>query len=71
MDLKEIGWEDVNWVHLARDSNRYWALVTNVMNRRYRKGGDILSGTVSFSSGSLLFGIWNLLVTYAVSRTQT
>jgi hypothetical protein len=23
MDLSEIGWEDVNWIHLAQDMNQW------------------------------------------------
>jgi hypothetical protein len=26
MDLREIGWEDVDWMHLAQDSNQKQAL---------------------------------------------
>jgi hypothetical protein len=34
MDLNEIGWEGVKWIHLARDRDRWWALVNKVMNLR-------------------------------------
>jgi len=30
--LKEIGCEDVNWIHLVPDSIRWWAFVNIVMN---------------------------------------
>jgi hypothetical protein len=26
-DLREIGFEGVDWIHLAQDRNRWWALV--------------------------------------------
>jgi hypothetical protein len=31
MDLREIIWEDVNWIDLAQDSDKRWALVNAVM----------------------------------------
>jgi hypothetical protein len=32
MDLKEIGWEGVDWMHLALDRDQWWAVVNTVMN---------------------------------------
>jgi hypothetical protein len=32
MDLKEIGWEGVDWIHLAQDRDRWQDLVNTVMN---------------------------------------
>jgi hypothetical protein len=29
MDRKEIGYEDVDWIHLARDGDQWHALVNN------------------------------------------
>jgi hypothetical protein len=34
MDLREIGFEDVDWIHLAQDRDRRQALVIMVMNLR-------------------------------------
>jgi len=34
MDLREICWEVVDWMHLAQDSDKWWALVNTVMNLR-------------------------------------
>jgi hypothetical protein len=34
MDLREIGWEGVDWIHLAQDSDHWWAVVNTVMNLR-------------------------------------
>jgi hypothetical protein len=31
MDLREIGWEDVNWIRLAQDMYQWRALVNSVM----------------------------------------
>jgi hypothetical protein len=32
MNLREIGWEGVNWMHLAQDRDQWQALVKTVMN---------------------------------------
>jgi hypothetical protein len=32
MDLREIGWEDGEWVQLAQDRGQWWAVVNVVMN---------------------------------------
>jgi hypothetical protein len=34
MDLREIGFGDVDWIDLAHDRDRWWALVNMVMNLR-------------------------------------
>jgi hypothetical protein len=34
IDLREIGFGDVDWIHWAQDSDRWWALVNKVMNLR-------------------------------------
>jgi hypothetical protein len=34
MDLREIGWNGMDWIHLAQDRNLWWALVDMVMNIR-------------------------------------
>jgi hypothetical protein len=34
MDLGEIGWRGVEWIHLARDRDRWRAVVSAVMNLR-------------------------------------
>jgi hypothetical protein len=31
MDLREIGWEDVEWVQLTQDRGQWWAVVNAVM----------------------------------------
>jgi hypothetical protein len=37
MDLREIGWEDVDWIHLAQDRNQWWTLGKTVMNFGFNK----------------------------------
>jgi hypothetical protein len=34
MDLREIDWGSVDWIQLAQDRDRWWALVNTVMNQR-------------------------------------
>jgi hypothetical protein len=32
MDLKEMVWEDMNWICLAEDRVRWWAVMNTVTN---------------------------------------
>jgi len=34
MDIKQIGWEGVDWIHLAQDWEPWRNLVNTVMNLR-------------------------------------
>jgi hypothetical protein len=34
IDLREIGWGGMDWIELARDRDKWWALVNTVMNLR-------------------------------------
>jgi hypothetical protein len=34
MDLGEVGWGDVHWIGLAKDRNRWRAVVNSVLNLR-------------------------------------
>jgi hypothetical protein len=34
MELREIEWEGVDWIHLAQDRDKWWAVVNTVMNVR-------------------------------------
>jgi hypothetical protein len=31
IDLREIKWENVDWIHLAQDMDQWWAFVNTVM----------------------------------------
>jgi hypothetical protein len=31
MNLREVGWENVDWVHLVQDRDPWWALVNTVL----------------------------------------
>jgi hypothetical protein len=34
MNLREIGWEDVDWIHVAQDRDQWRAVVNIVMHLR-------------------------------------
>jgi hypothetical protein len=34
MDLREIGWDGIDWIDLAQDRDQWKALVNTVMNHR-------------------------------------
>jgi hypothetical protein len=34
MDLREIGWEGVDWIYLTQARDQWWALVNTIMNLR-------------------------------------
>jgi hypothetical protein len=34
MDLREIVWEVVDWIHLSHDRDQWWAVVNTAMNLR-------------------------------------
>jgi hypothetical protein len=34
IDLREIGWDGVDWIDLAQDRNRFRAFVGTIMNLR-------------------------------------
>jgi hypothetical protein len=38
MDLREVGWEGIDWIDLGQDKDRWWAVVNAVMNLRIKCG---------------------------------
>jgi hypothetical protein len=34
LDLREIGWDSVEWIQLVQDTNQWWALVNTMMYLR-------------------------------------
>jgi hypothetical protein len=34
LDVREIDWEAVGWIHLAQNRDKWWALVDTVMKSR-------------------------------------
>jgi len=60
MDLGKIGWEVVEWVHLAQNREQWRAIVSMVMNLRVpEKAENFLTNsvTVSFSRRTLPYGV--------------
>jgi hypothetical protein len=60
MDLKEIGFGDVDWIHSAQDRDTWWAFVNTVMNLwvpKMRGISGLAEHTLSFSRRSLLHGV--------------
>jgi hypothetical protein len=37
IDLREIGWNGMDWIYLAQDRDQWRALVNTVMNLRFHK----------------------------------
>jgi hypothetical protein len=35
MDVMEIGWKIVDWIHLAQDRDQWWDLLNTVMNLQF------------------------------------
>jgi hypothetical protein len=56
MDLGEVGWDDVDWIGLAQDRNRWRAVVNSVLNLR-----------VPWNVGKLSSGLVNLVLNLRVS----
>jgi hypothetical protein len=60
MDLGQVGWGDVDWIRVARDTNRWRALVNSVLNFRilYNAGNiaNVLT-TGGFPSSAQLHGV--------------
>jgi hypothetical protein len=62
MDLREIGLEGVDRIHLAQDTNLLWAFVNILVE-------NLTESTVSFSRRTLLHGV-SQLVTHALCLTN-
>jgi hypothetical protein len=50
MDFGEVGWDDVDWIGLAQDRNRWRALVNSLMNLRVAYNTGKLSSGLSSSA---------------------
>jgi hypothetical protein len=48
-DLGEVGWGDVDWIGLAKDRNRWKALVNSVLNLRVLLNAEKLSNGLASS----------------------
>jgi hypothetical protein len=48
MDLREIGWDGVDWIDMAEDRNQWRALVNSVLNLPFpENAGKFLSDSTS------------------------
>jgi len=39
MDLNEVGWEGVDWIHLAEDRHKWCVLLNMIMTLWFKLGG--------------------------------
>jgi hypothetical protein len=72
MDLREIGWDGVNWIDLAQDRDQWRALVNTVMNLQVsQNAGNFLSGLTigSFSRRAQLHELVMVHKMYTCSQT--
>jgi hypothetical protein len=53
MDLGEVGWGDVDWIGLAKDRDRWRALVNSVLNLRVPRNAGKLSSSLASSGLSI------------------
>jgi hypothetical protein len=50
VDLKETGWEAVEWIQVAQDKTKQWALMNTVVNILVpSKAGNFLTSRVTIS----------------------
>jgi hypothetical protein len=57
---RQVGCRDMDWIELAQDRDRWWALVNAIMNLRVpQNAGNFLASleSISFSRRTLLHGV--------------
>jgi hypothetical protein len=62
MDLREIGWGGIDWIHLAQSSDQWRALVNTVINLHYYVS-DLNVTTMSMFIG---ISVYNWLISVAL-----
>jgi hypothetical protein len=67
IDLRVIGWDGIDWIHLAQDREQFKPLVNMVMNLRVlENGGKPLSGfTIGSYSRSAQLQLFLFLLAYS------
>jgi hypothetical protein len=53
MDLREIGWDGMDWINVAQDRDQWRALVNTVMNIRVPSNAGKFSRSCTIGSFSL------------------
>jgi hypothetical protein len=59
--LGEVGWGDVDWIGLARDRNRWRALVNSVLNLRVPLNAGKLSSGLKLLASRVVFSYIELV----------
>jgi len=57
--FRDIGWVEIDWIHLDQDRGRWQDFVNTIMSRGFRKRGGFLDwlSSVSFWTRTLLHGV--------------
>jgi hypothetical protein len=42
VNLRKIGWDDVDWIHMTQDRDQWKALVNTAMNLRAQKKYNVI-----------------------------
>jgi len=60
MDLQEVGWGDTDWIYLAQDRDKWWAVVNAAMNigfRNMRGNSWQAKNRLAHQEGILIHGV--------------
>jgi hypothetical protein len=61
MDLREIGWEEVDWIRLAQDRDQWRAVVSAVMNLRVSCATELVKSSLYHSNHHKMIKLFILL----------
>jgi hypothetical protein len=55
MNLQDVGWEDMDWIHLGQHRDGWWTLINAVMKLRVPKNAEkLLNSEEGFCSMELI-----------------